>query len=119
VKRPDTTALVELFAEDVAKQTDAIWKGDHRTGNKHAKRYIATFRKLRAMGDPGRDALATLLTHERPDVRVMAAAYLLRHRTTEAMAVLREAEKGTGMIAFEASQAIKRWEEGTWALDPH
>lgn len=47
----------------------------------------------------------------------MAAAYLLRHRTTEAMTVLREAAKGTGMIAFEASQTIKRWDEGAWALD--
>lgn len=118
MKRADAGALVEQFAEEVAKQTDAIWKGDHRTGNKHAKRYIAVFRKIRAMGDPGRDALAALLRHERPDVRVATAAYLLRHRTVDAMAVLREAAKGTGMVAFEASQAIKRWEEGSWTLDP-
>jgi len=118
VRRPDARALVEQFAEEVAKQTDAIWKGDHRTGNKHARRYIAVFRKLRAMGDPGRDALAALLRHERPDVCVAAAAYLLRHRTADATAVLREAAKGTGMVAFEASQAIKRWEEGSWTLDP-
>jgi hypothetical protein len=67
------------------------------------------------------EALAALrapLTHERPDVRVMAAAYLLRHRTAEALAVLREAAKGSGMVAFEASQAIGRWEDKTWALDP-
>lgn len=117
-QQSNTTVLVAQFAEDVAKQTDAIWRGDHRTGNKYAKRYITTFRKLRALGDAGRDALTALLAHERPDVRVMAAAYLLRHRTTDATEVLREAAKGSGLLAFEASQALQRWEEGTSALDP-
>lgn len=118
MKQADAKVLVAQFAEDVARQTDAIWSGDHKTGNKHAKRYISTFRKLRAMGDVGRDALGVLLAHERPDVRVTAAAYLLRHRTAEALEVLREAARGQGLIAFEASQAIKRWEEGSWGLDP-
>ncbi len=70
------------------------------------------------MGDPGRDALVVLLEHVRPDVRVMAAAYLLRHRTVESMAVLREAAKGESLVAFGAAQTIKGWEEGRWHLDP-
>ena len=86
--------------------------------NKHAKGCVAAFKKLRAIGDPGRDALAILLSHERPDVRVAAAAYLLRHRTEEALAVLEEAAQGKGLVAFEATQAIMRWHEGDWALDP-
>jgi len=110
--------LVEQFAENVAAQTDAIWRGDAKTGNKHAKKYGAAFDKLRAHGDAGRDALAVLLKHPRMDVRVMAAAHLLRHRTAEAKAVLEDAAKGEGMIPFGAQQALKRWEEGTWALDP-
>lgn len=118
VKQADVTVLVAQFAEDVAKQTDAIWRGDHKAGNKHAKRYIAVFQRLRAMGDVGRDALCVLLAHERPDIRVTAAAYLLPHRTAEALEVLREAAKGEGLVAFEASQAMKRWEEATWGLDP-
>ena len=109
--------LVEQFAENVAAQTDAIWKGDAKTGNKHAKRYGAAFDKLRAHGDAGRDALAVLLKHSRMDVRVTAAACLLRHRTEAAKAVLEEAAKGDGMVPFEAQQALKRWEEGSWALD--
>jgi hypothetical protein len=52
------------------------------------------------------------------DVRAMAAAYLLRHRTAEAKAVLEEVSKEGGLAAFGASEALKRWEEGTWALDP-
>jgi hypothetical protein len=52
------------------------------------------------------------------DVRVTAAACLLLHRTEEAKAALEEAAKGKGLVPFEAQQALKRWEEGTWALDP-
>lgn len=110
--------LVEQFAENVAAQTDAIWQGDARTGNRHARKYGTAFDKLRAHGDAGRDALAVLLKHPRMDVRVMAAAHLLRHRTAESKAVLEEAARGEGMIPFGAQQALKRWEEGTWALDP-
>lgn len=110
--------LVEQFAENVAAQTDAVWQGDARTGNKHAKRDMAAFDTLRAHGDAGRDALAVLLHHPRMDVRVAAAAYLLRYKTAEARAVLEGAAKGQGLVPFEAGQALNRWEEGTWALDP-
>jgi hypothetical protein len=110
--------LAEQFAHHTAEQTDAIFRGDARTGNRHAKQRIATFKKLRAHGNAGRDALVMLLTHPRMDVRGMAAVYLLRYRTAEAKAVLLELSKGEGLAAFEASEALKRWEEGTWALDP-
>jgi len=110
--------LVAQFADNVAAQTEAIWLGDSKTGNKHARKYGDAFDKLRAHGDAGRDALAVLLKQPRMDVHVMAAAHLLRHRTAEARAVLEEAAKGEGMIPFGAQQALKRWDEGTWALDP-
>jgi hypothetical protein len=110
--------LVEEFARNVAAQTDAIFRGDARTGNKHARRYAAAFEKLRAHGDAGREALTALFTHPRMDVRVAAAAYLLRHRTAEARAVLEAIARGEGLAAFEASEALERWDEGTWALDP-
>lgn len=110
--------LVEQFALDVAAQTEAIFRGDAKTGNKHARKYGAAVDKLLAQGNAGRDALLVLLKHERMDVRVMAAAHLLRYRTAEAKAVLEEAARGKGLVPFEAQQALKRWEEGTWALDP-
>lgn len=48
----------------------------------------------------------------------MAATFLLRHRTVEAVAVLQEAASGDGLLPFEARQTLKRWEEGAWQLDP-
>jgi hypothetical protein len=109
--------LVEEFAQNVSAQTDAIWNGDAKTGNKHARRYVAAYKKLRNHGDAGRDALAVLLKHPRMDVRVKAAIYLLSERPTQALPVLEEAAKSKGMIPFEASQVLKYWSEGTWSLD--
>ncbi|MBN8469960.1 DUF2019 domain-containing protein [Corallococcus exiguus] len=110
--------LVRQFADNVAAQTDAIWQGDAKTGNRCAKKYISAFEQLRAHGDTGREALTELFSHPRMDVRVMAAAYLLRYRTHEAREVLMEAAKGEGFVPFKAGQTLKRWDEGTWALDP-
>jgi len=110
--------LVRQFAEAVVAQDACLERGDAKTGNRHAGRQFAAFRKLRAMGDSGREALAALLRDPRPTVRGMAAVFLLRYKTADALAVLRELSKKRGIIGFEASEAIKRWEEGTWQLDP-
>ena len=111
-------ALVKQFAHHVQAQNEEILGGDAKVGNQHAKKVLAAFQKLRAQGDAGRDALAVLFSHPRLDVRVMAAVFLLRHRTAEATAILREAAQGQGLVPFGASEALKRWAEGTWALDP-
>jgi Domain of unknown function (DUF2019) len=113
-----TNALVREFADCVVWQSRAVAKGDARTGNKYAKRYITAFNELRASGDEGRNALAALLSDERAEVRVMAAAFLLRHCGQKAIAVLESEAKGTGPTAFGAAQALARWKDGTWALDP-
>lgn len=110
--------LVEVFAQATAAQTDCILQGNPKTGNRYAKKRMAAFDRLRAHGDAGRDALAALFRHPHMDVRVMAAAYLLRHRTAEAKAVLEEIAKGEGLAAFAASEALKRWAEGAPPLDP-
>ncbi len=110
--------FVQVFAEAVAAQTRAIGEGDARTGNKWADKYIGAFAQLRKMGDEGRDALAVLFHHHSADVRTAAAAFLLRHRHEEAVAVLEDAAQGVGLAAFEAGEALKRWEEGAWQLDP-
>ncbi|RKG95095.1 DUF2019 domain-containing protein [Corallococcus sp. CA053C] len=114
----DLEEWVEEFARNVSAQTAAIARGDAKSGNRHADRYIAAVRKLKAQGDAGRDALALLLKHSDKDVSTMAAAFLLRYRTAEAKAVLEEAARGEGLIAFEAAQVLKSWELGVWALDP-
>lgn len=109
---------VDRFAASVIDQHDAILKGDRRASRKSADDCITAFRKVREAGERGRDALAQLFAHPRPDVRAAAAGFLLRHKTAEALEVLRGVATGEGLAAFEAQEALKRWAEGTWALDP-
>jgi hypothetical protein len=110
--------LLEEFASQVTAQTAAILRGDARAGNRHAKRYMAAAKEQRARGEVGWDAFATLLKHPDVDVRTLAATYLLARRTAEARAVLEEAAKGEGLVAFEAAESLKRWDEGAWDLGP-
>ena len=118
VSTHDLAEFVNEFAVHVAAQTDAIGRGDAKTGNRHARRYLNAFDRLRAAGDSGREALTALFQHERLDVRAMAAAFLLRYCTKEAKAVLDDvARSGPSLEAFGAAEALKRWDEGTWTLD--
>ena len=110
--------IVREFADCVAAQSDAMARADPKLGNRFAKRYIAAFERLRSQGDEGREALAALLRDSRAEVRVMAAAYLLRYEHDEAKAVLEARATGDGPVAFGAAQALQRWKGGTWALDP-
>jgi hypothetical protein len=110
--------LVEEFASCVVAQEEAMRRGDAKKGNQFADRYVKAWETLRSQGDEGRDALVPLLHDERVSVRVMAAAFLLRYRTKEAKLVLKEAAQGEGLSAFGASQALQRWAEGDWHLDP-
>jgi hypothetical protein len=113
-----TEKLIQQFAHHVAAQTDAIRQGDPKTGNQHAQQYIRAVKALQNLGDQGRNALVPLMHEGRDDVRAMAAAFLLRHRNDEARRVLEDLACGEGIVAFEAGEALKRWEEGTWQLDP-
>ncbi|RKG99323.1 hypothetical protein D7V97_31815 [Corallococcus sp. CA053C] len=54
-------------------------------GVKSADKALAALMQLR---DAGRGALALLFAHARMDVRVTAAAFLLRHRTAEVKVVV-------------------------------
>lgn len=112
--------LVEQFAYHEMAQRECLKRGDSIAGNRHARARSAVFEELvTRYGDEGRDALAALLRHSEPGVRAMAAAYLLRYKHREAMEVLREvAASGPSFSAFCAQQAMKRWEEGEWQLDP-
>lgn len=111
-------SLVEQFADAVEAQNEAMSRGDADSGNQAAKQYAAAFAELRRRGDAGREALASLFVDNRKAVRIMAAAYLLRFAGDRARAVLEREAQGPGLLSFGAAQALKRWNEGTWSLDP-
>ena len=108
--------LVDDFVKHVLAQREALDRVDTAVANRHALRLNAAWDALVDVhGDAGRDGLAVLLRHPRTEVRVMAAAHLLRHRTQEATRILEEA-KAAGN--FDAEQTLERWREGAWELDP-
>ncbi len=109
--------LVEKFSENVHMQNLHIESGNAADGNKCARKYIKAFRDLAAHGDVGREALAGLFNDPREDVRVMAACFLLKYKHKEARAILEKAARGESITALGASEALKRWNEGTWELD--
>jgi hypothetical protein len=110
--------LVTEFAEKSQRRPMPSATEIQKTGNKHAKRYIRAVGALQKLGNQGRQALVPLLSDRRDDVRAMAAAFLLRYRHREARGVLEELARGKGFVAFSATETLKRWDEGTWQLDP-
>ena len=109
--------LVNEFAENVVAQHDAVLRGDSKSGNKYAVKYVHSFNILKSYGNEGRDALASLFSDPRAEVRVMAAAFLLRHCEEKALGVLESEAQNDGIVAFGAAQTLRRWKEGSWDLD--
>jgi hypothetical protein len=108
-------SIVSQFANAVADRDNA--KGS-RDRDVFARRYIACFEELVSrFGDRGRDALTALFKHSNESVRCAAAAFLLRYRHEEAVAVLRDLAKGKGITALAAERSIWNWEHGVWELD--
>jgi hypothetical protein len=107
--------LVDKFAEHVIAQADAT---NARVANKHTRKYADVFRQLRSHGDEGRAALRALLEHDRSEVRVIAAGYLLRYCTDAARHVLMQEAAAQSILAFIASETLRRWDRGEWNLDP-
>ena len=117
MKAKSLQELVTWFELSVIAQTTAMETNDFRRGNRCADEASNAWRELRERGNEGKEALCVLLYHERPDVRGDAAACLLRYKTIEATAVLRQLASHSGLIGFGAQQCLARWEEGDWHLD--
>lgn len=101
-----TQHWVSVFADSVMQQTEALRQGDHRTGNKHAKRRMAAFGNIRSLGDTGRDAMLPLLSYSSIKPSITGSTKLtvrdwLRTRTYE------EARE-FGLLALE------KVSEGVW-----
>lgn len=101
-----------VFVAAVARQHECNVSGDPITGNTEAKKYDEAARIMLAGGQREIDRFATLLTHDHDDVRVMAAAYLLKNRTDAAVATLRPIAAGVGLAALGAHMTLARYERG-------
>jgi hypothetical protein len=110
--------LIIKFRENVIAQNKCLLEGNSIKGNIAAKKYVVAFKKLvNEYGDKGRESLLQLINDDDIGVREMAAVFLLKYRTTEAVKVLEKIAKGNDIIAMGAKQALENWRDGAWQLD--
>ena len=94
MKKSDVLSkLLSDFSDSVIAQDLCVERHDLSGGNAFAKKYIAAARGLLRFGPEGIDAFASLLQHERIEVRTTAASYLLPFRTNEALNVLEQSKE--------------------------
>lgn len=108
--------LLAAFIDSAIKhQTLSLveWK----SANKEARKLQKIFLELKSLGQPGREALLGLVSHKDLSVSLMAAVFSLKYNPDKSLKALRKLVKEHGFIGFQAEQAIKRWEEGTWNIE--
>ena len=77
------------------------------------ERMKAAYRSLQALGEPGRNAFAGLLTDPAPTVRGWVAAALLSQGDTRALAVLHDLSGHEGLAGFNAAITLQEYEKGS------
>jgi hypothetical protein len=91
----------------------AIAKGDFadaRRDNELHKEMAQAFIFLKSQGEIGRSTFKDLLHDKNNYVRVWVAAQLLSEGDLKALPVLREIEKSSGLLAFDAKMTIQEFE---------
>lgn len=114
--KPQFNHLLQAFANSVELQEAAIQAGDAKMANSYGRRYVMAASEL-LKSDTGIVAFTALLQDRRLAVRSAAATYLLPHKTREAVLVLEEASKSSGVTALGAIMTLARWnrgEKGVW-----
>jgi glycine cleavage system aminomethyltransferase T len=114
---PDIQKLIDTFADAAHKHHRETLEGTAKKVNVQAKRITHTFHQIIVKGEVARKALLQLTKSEDIAVAKMAAVFSLKYATEEATVVLRGIAQRPDLLGFEAKQALKRWEEGTWQLE--
>ncbi|MEJ0091023.1 MAG: hypothetical protein WDM80_14925 [Limisphaerales bacterium] len=85
---------------------------DARSANQLHKEMAQAFIFLKSQGEIGCSTFKDLLHDNNNYVRVWVAAQLLSEGDLKALSVLREIEKSSGLLAFDAEMTIQEFEAG-------
>jgi hypothetical protein len=110
-------SIIVAFVEASKSHYDATMAGDHEAANKQAKELHNLFQKITSLGTDARKALLAKTEDDDMAVVAMTAVYSLKYDTERSLAALKRIADDPSLIGFEAQQAIKRWEEGSWQLE--
>ena len=109
--------LIEKFSQAAKSHYVVSVAGDWRTANRNAAIIRKTVKSLNNLGENARKALLAQTDNQDLSVSAMAAVYSLKYAPEKSVYTLTKIAKETGLIGFEAEQALQRWEEGEWKLD--
>lgn len=99
--------LLDAYVQAAILHRDATATGDYRAVNRAAKTLEAICGDLRARGTDGEDKLLSLLEHEDPRVRGMAAADVLDFAPKSAVPVLESLVDLGGLIGLSAEMVLR------------
>lgn len=113
----DLFHLVSEFSDATVKHHKYTLEGDWQRANIEAKKIDSAFKHIIKLEKQGREALLALTEADNAAVASMAATYSLKYAPEACIKVLSKLAEEPGLLGFEASQALKRWKEGTWSLE--
>ena len=117
-KREQIEKKINQFIDAAKKQHIFMMSGNSRSANIQAKKIRSIFAEIREIGPDGREALLEQIDNKDDAVAALAATYSLKFNTEKSLNTLKRiSQKNAGIISFEASQSILRWEEGVWQLE--
>ena len=110
-------SLIQSFILSTIAHHDATLNGDWRGANKSARKRHKIFLQIVEAGDTAREALLAQTKNDNIHIALIAAVYSLKYNPEQSLETLHWLADKPGLLGFEAEQAIKRWEEGSWRLE--
>lgn len=110
-------SLIDSFSRAAKNQYLASINGDWKTANKEISTLRQVFNKICKINEPARKKLLTLTESDDLAVASMAAFYSLKYDPDKSISILKKIAEEPGLIGFQATQAIQRWNEGKWDLE--
>ena len=111
----DSEKVLANYVDAIIANRQALDNADPKTANKHYRVLVKSLHQLEAVSKR-RKALLSLLSHDIPDVRGVAAAHLIDIEPERAVHVLEELAKSGGVAGFEANMVLKLWREGKFHI---
>lgn len=110
--------IIEDYLELQAEASKAAYEGKYKINQKLSKNALRILKKIVSFGEAGRIELANKMNEKDPEKASYAALMSLDFKENEAKKVLeRISKEESGMLAFEAGQAIQRWNEKPWSIE--
>ncbi len=109
-KIKDIDTALNQFEVAAMTHAEATENGDYKTANKS---YAAIAKAIAFLKQKGElRVLSRFLDHSSASVQVWTAMFLLPIYENDAVRVLTDVAKGTGILSFDAKNTLSEWRKG-------